>query len=90
MKRLVLFKINLDVLRLIDLQTIKMRKLKSLIQNIIARTQRRLTHLLKIGAWILIGLSPPVNLIGQTIKHMKFCNASGVLMIPEWHSAYGQ
>ena len=33
-------------------------------------------------------LSPPINLIGQTIKHMKFCNSSGVLTIPKWHSAY--
>ena len=31
---------------------------------------------------------PPINLIGDTIKHAKLCLASGVLFVPEWPSAY--
>ena len=33
-------------------------------------------------------LSPPVKLIGKTIRHMKACKAKGVLFTPEWRSAY--
>ena len=33
-------------------------------------------------------LCPPVALIGRAIKHCKLCRAEGVLICPEWKSAY--
>ena len=33
-------------------------------------------------------LCPPIALIAATLKHAKLCKAKGVLMIPEWPSAY--
>ena len=33
-------------------------------------------------------LCPPITLIGETLRHMKICHAKGVLLIPEWKSAY--
>ena len=33
-------------------------------------------------------LCPPISLIGETIKHAKLCKAEGVILIPEWKSAY--
>ena len=30
---------------------------------------------------------PPISLIAQNIKHARYCNASGVLIVPEWKSA---
>ena len=33
-------------------------------------------------------LCPPISLIGSTIKHLKFCKASGTLLVPVWRSAY--
>ena len=33
-------------------------------------------------------LCPPISLVGNAIKHLKFCNARGTLIIPEWPSAY--
>ena len=32
--------------------------------------------------------SPPVSLIGSTIKHMCRCKGMGTLLLPEWKSAY--
>ena len=31
---------------------------------------------------------PPISLIADTLKHARLCHASGVLLIPEWPSAY--
>ena len=31
---------------------------------------------------------PPIALIGDTLKHAKLCHARGVLLVPEWPSAY--
>ena len=31
---------------------------------------------------------PPICLIADTLKHARLCQASGVLLIPEWPSAY--
>ena len=33
-------------------------------------------------------LCPPIALIAATLKHAKLCQGKGVLMIPEWPSAY--
>ena len=33
-------------------------------------------------------LCPPINLIGDTIKHAAECKCKGILMIPLWESAY--
>ena len=33
-------------------------------------------------------LAPPINLIGDTIKHARRCKAVGILMIPLWDSSY--
>ena len=33
-------------------------------------------------------LCPPINLVGNVLKHMKLCNARGVLFVPMWHSSY--
>ena len=33
-------------------------------------------------------LSPPVKLIGRTIKHMMSSRARGVLFVPDWRSSY--
>ena len=33
-------------------------------------------------------LCPPIALIAATLKHAKLCQARGVLMVPEWPSAY--
>ena len=31
---------------------------------------------------------PPISLIADTLKHARMCHASGVLLVPEWPSAY--
>ncbi len=31
---------------------------------------------------------PPISLIGSTLKHARICKASGILLVPEWTSAY--
>lgn len=33
-------------------------------------------------------LCPPIDLVGETLTHMKICKSSGVLIVPEWKSAY--
>ena len=33
-------------------------------------------------------LCPPICLIGDTLKHARLCKARGVLLVPEWPSAY--
>ena len=33
-------------------------------------------------------LCPPINLIGDTIKHAALCKAKGILMVPLWESSY--
>lgn len=33
-------------------------------------------------------LCPPIHLIAKTIKHLEHCKAVGVLLLPEWKSAY--
>ena len=33
-------------------------------------------------------ICPPVSLIGRAIRHCKMCGAEGVLICPEWKSAY--
>jgi len=33
-------------------------------------------------------LCPPTSLIIKTIKHLRTCKARGVLLVPEWQSAY--
>ena len=33
-------------------------------------------------------LCPPISLIGAALKHLKLCTGRGVLMVPEWQSAY--
>ena len=33
-------------------------------------------------------LCPPIGLIGDALKHSKLCRSEGVLLIPEWKSAY--
>ena len=33
-------------------------------------------------------LCPPIGLIADTLKHAKLCSAKGVLLVPEWESAY--
>ena len=40
--------------------------------------------------WIdeLNWLSPPINLIGNTLKHARRCYLKGILFIPLWESAY--
>ena len=31
---------------------------------------------------------PPISLVGDMLKQAKLCRASGVLLVPEWPSAY--
>ena len=33
-------------------------------------------------------LCPPISLIGEALKHAKRCKSEGVLLVPEWKSAY--
>ena len=33
-------------------------------------------------------LCPPISLVGNVIKHLRFCKARGILITPEWPSAY--
>ena len=33
-------------------------------------------------------LSPPISLIGSTIKHLKACKGTGALLVPAWESSY--
>ena len=33
-------------------------------------------------------LCPPVNLIGDTINHLKLCKGKAVLLVPMWQSSY--
>ena len=33
-------------------------------------------------------LSPPISLIGSTIKHLKACKGQGTLLVPAWESSY--
>ena len=33
-------------------------------------------------------LCPPVSLIAKTLRHMKYCKAVGVLLVPNWRSSY--
>ena len=33
-------------------------------------------------------LCPPIGLLADTLKHAKLCLAKGVLLVPEWESAY--
>ena len=33
-------------------------------------------------------ICPPIALVGAALKHLKACDASGVLLVPEWKSAY--
>ena len=33
-------------------------------------------------------LSPPVSLIGATIRHLKLCKGVGTLLVPLWESSY--
>lgn len=33
-------------------------------------------------------MCPPINLIGSTIRHIKFCKGKGTLLIPMWKSTY--
>ena len=31
---------------------------------------------------------PPISQIGKSLKHFQSCKAKGVLLVPEWRSAY--
>ena len=33
-------------------------------------------------------LCPPISMIGEALKHAKLCKCRGVLLVPEWKSAY--
>ena len=33
-------------------------------------------------------LCPPIYLISRTLKYLRLCKASGILIVPVWHSAY--
>ena len=33
-------------------------------------------------------LCPPIAKIGDAIKHARICKCKGILLVPEWHSAY--
>ena len=33
-------------------------------------------------------LTPPVKLIGATLRHMRLCRASGCLLVPLWRTSY--
>ena len=91
MKHFILYRQNLAVLPSTDLPTDTTRNYSVLTQDFTVTARKTLTPLQVIGETSLTCCTPPASpiaLVGETLKHAGLCKCRGVLLVPEWKSAY--